>query len=161
YYDPMIAKVIAHAETRDLAIARLATALRDFHVGGIRTNIGFLIAVLESGAFRRGEVDTAFLDREGAALAKQQSDTAASRRTVVDQPIRCRVQPVVCDAWLGGEVARAAAPTEGPARRRSSGSSAATLTAPMPATVLKVLVRAGDQVKKGDTVVLLEAMKME
>jgi len=51
------------------------------------------------------------------------------------------------------------------AARRSRGRTAAggahTLTAPMPATVLKVLVQAGDAVKKGDTVVLLEAMKME
>src|SRR5262249_23841362 len=65
YYDPMIAKVIARAETRDLATARLTAALRDFHIGGIRTNVPFLIAVLESEAFRRGAIDTAFLDREG------------------------------------------------------------------------------------------------
>ena len=46
-------------------------------------------------------------------------------------------------------------------RGRGRGQAAQSLTAPMPATVIKVLVSPGDAVKKGDTVVLLEAMKME
>ena len=71
YYDPMIAKVIATAETRPLAIARLAAALREFKVEGIRTNIAFLVAILESTEFRAGAVDTAWLDRDGAALSRQ------------------------------------------------------------------------------------------
>ena len=69
YYDPMIAKVIATAETRDLAIARLRTALHDFQIGGLRTNVPFLIEILDHPAFREGRLDTAFLDRESAALA--------------------------------------------------------------------------------------------
>ena len=71
YYDPMIAKVIATAETRDLAIARLTAALREFAIGGVRTNLPFLIRLLEHPAFRAGAVDTAFLDREGATIAEQ------------------------------------------------------------------------------------------
>src|SRR5439155_13929952 len=47
YYDPLIAKVIATAETRDLATARLVAALREFAIEGIRTNIAFLVRVLE------------------------------------------------------------------------------------------------------------------
>ena len=53
HYDPLIAKVIAQAETRDLAIARLIAALREFPVLGIITNIPFLIRVLEHPSFRR------------------------------------------------------------------------------------------------------------
>jgi 3-methylcrotonyl-CoA carboxylase alpha subunit len=45
--------------------------------------------------------------------------------------------------------------------RRAAVSAAGAITAPMPATVLKVHVKVGEPVKKGDTVVLLEAMKME
>jgi biotin carboxyl carrier protein len=45
--------------------------------------------------------------------------------------------------------------------RRAATSAAGTLTAPMPATVIKVHVKPGDAVKKGDIVVVLEAMKME
>ena len=167
YYDPMIAKVIATAETRDLAIARLAAALREFCIEGIRTNLGFLIAVLESDAFRRGTVDTAFLDREGAALAvlaqsavaSHQSQVASHQSQVASRrPARSLPQ---YDPWNGGDAVRAAAPAARTTRRRPSGSTAGALTAPMPATVLKVHVRPGDRVQKGDTVVLLEAMKME
>src|SRR5439155_22450697 len=58
YYDPMIAKVIATAETRDLPLARLTAALRAFPVLGLRTNIPFLPRVLEHPRFRKGAVDT-------------------------------------------------------------------------------------------------------
>ena len=164
YYDPMIAKVIATAENREVAIGRLAAALRDFQIEAIRTNLAFLIAVLESEAFRRADVDTAFLDREGAAVASHTSQGAshgshvASRTSVASQAAGSRA---AYDPWNGAGVARAAAPTGRAAARRSAGAAGGAITAPMPATVLKVHVRAGDAVKKGDTLVLLEAMKME
>ena len=69
HYDPLIAKVIAQAETRDLAIARLVAALRAFPVLGIITNIPFLIRVLEHPSFQSGDMHTGFLDHEGATLA--------------------------------------------------------------------------------------------
>jgi acetyl/propionyl-CoA carboxylase alpha subunit len=70
HYDPLIAKVVATAETRDLAIARLMAALRAFPILGIRTNIAFLLRILDHPRFRAGQVDTGFLDGEGAALAQ-------------------------------------------------------------------------------------------
>ena len=70
HYDPMIAKVIAHAETRDGAIGRMRAALSGFHILGLPTNIAFLSAVLDSRAFREGRVHTAYLDGEGAALSE-------------------------------------------------------------------------------------------
>jgi 3-methylcrotonyl-CoA carboxylase alpha subunit len=69
HYDPMVAKVIAVGEHREAAIARLVAALRDYPILGVRTNIAFLIRVLEHPRFLAGDVDTAFLDREGSALA--------------------------------------------------------------------------------------------
>ena len=68
HYDPIIAKVIASAETRPLAMARLSAALRAFPILGVRTNVPFLLRVLEDASFQRGEMDTGFLDREGARL---------------------------------------------------------------------------------------------
>ena len=68
HYDPMIAKVIASGETREVARTRLISALRDYPILGVRTNIPFLLAILEHPAFEAGAVDTGFLDREGAAL---------------------------------------------------------------------------------------------
>ncbi len=70
HYDPLLAKVIALAETRHLAIARLSAALRAFPVLGIRTNIPFLLRILEHHAFREGRLDTAFLDAHAAELAQ-------------------------------------------------------------------------------------------
>ena len=61
-YDPLLAKLTAYAESRNAAIARAVAALRDFPILGIRTNVPFLIRVLEHAAFRGGEVDTAFID---------------------------------------------------------------------------------------------------
>jgi len=69
HYDPMIAKVIAHAETREAAIDRMRAALAEFHILGLPTNIAFLRAVLDCPVFRAGEVHTAFLDEDGAGLA--------------------------------------------------------------------------------------------
>ena len=70
HYDPMIAKVIATHETRALALARLTAALRAYPILGIRTNIPFLLSILEHPRFRAGEVDTGFLDGEGAGLVE-------------------------------------------------------------------------------------------
>ena len=71
HYDPMIAKVIACAETRDGAIDRMRAALSDFVILGLPTNIAFLSAVLDSKAFRDGGVHTAYLDEEGAGLSRR------------------------------------------------------------------------------------------
>ena len=65
FYDPMLAKLIVYGETRDVAVARAISALRRFVVLGIRTNISFLLNILQSAAFRGSEVHTSFLDTEG------------------------------------------------------------------------------------------------
>jgi acetyl-CoA carboxylase biotin carboxylase subunit len=70
YYDPMIAKVIATGETRESATARLIAALRDYPILGIRTNVPLLLRILEHPRFQAGDIDTGFLDGEGAALAE-------------------------------------------------------------------------------------------
>jgi acetyl-CoA carboxylase biotin carboxylase subunit len=71
-YDPLIAKVIASAETRSLAIARLCAALRAFPILGVRTNVEFLIQILEHQRFQAGTIDTGFLDREGSSMARSE-----------------------------------------------------------------------------------------
>jgi acetyl/propionyl-CoA carboxylase alpha subunit len=73
HYDPMLAKVIATAETRAAAIARLASALRSYPILGVRTNVPFLLRLLEHPAFLAGEIDVGFLDRDGAGLAEESS----------------------------------------------------------------------------------------
>jgi acetyl-CoA carboxylase biotin carboxylase subunit len=66
HYDPLLAKVIASAATRDEAIARLACALREFAVLGVQTNIPFLLRILDHPRFRAGDIDTGFIDAEPA-----------------------------------------------------------------------------------------------
>ena len=61
YYDPMIAKVIAHAPTRAEAIAKLDTALLSTRLDGIETNLDYVSAILAGEAFRRGGVTTRYL----------------------------------------------------------------------------------------------------
>jgi acetyl-CoA carboxylase biotin carboxylase subunit len=68
HYDPMIAKVIATAESRDQARRRLLTALGGFPILGVRTNIPFLLNILEHPRFISGDVDTGFLEREAASV---------------------------------------------------------------------------------------------
>jgi acetyl-CoA carboxylase biotin carboxylase subunit len=69
HYDPMLAKLIAHAPTREAARRRAIAALRDYAILGIRTNIPFLLQILEHPQFVKGAIDTGFLDREGTSLA--------------------------------------------------------------------------------------------
>jgi acetyl-CoA carboxylase biotin carboxylase subunit len=61
HYDPMIAKVIVHADTRERAIDRLAEALGAFEIQGIKHNIPAVLAVLRSEAFRAGRVHTGLI----------------------------------------------------------------------------------------------------
>ena len=68
FYDPMIAKLIAHGETREIALDRLGDALAHTVAAGPRTNIAFLAALCAAPEFRRGGVDTGFIDRNLAKL---------------------------------------------------------------------------------------------
>jgi acetyl-CoA/propionyl-CoA carboxylase biotin carboxyl carrier protein len=68
HYDPMIAKLIAHGESREAARQRLLAALRDYPILGIRTNVAFLIELLEHPRVVSGDIDTGFLDAEGGSL---------------------------------------------------------------------------------------------
>lgn len=79
FYDPMIAKIIAHGATRDEALDRLAEALGETIVAGPRTNLAFLKHLAEAEGFRKGPFDTGFIDRNVAALGAvpQPLDAAA------------------------------------------------------------------------------------
>jgi 3-methylcrotonyl-CoA carboxylase alpha subunit len=68
FYDPMIAKLIAHGKTREQALDRLASALDQTIVIGPRSNTGFLAALCRAEGFRKGGFDTGFIDRNLVAL---------------------------------------------------------------------------------------------
>jgi len=68
FYDPMIAKLIVHAETREEAAEALAEACGSVEVWPVRTNAGFLVRCLEHPRFVAGDVDTGFIGAEEGAL---------------------------------------------------------------------------------------------
>jgi 3-methylcrotonyl-CoA carboxylase alpha subunit len=84
FYDPMIAKLIAHAPARGEALERLARALDHTVVVGPRSNVAFLQALVTLPAVREGKIDTGLIEREAAALgsAPQPTDFAAAARAV-------------------------------------------------------------------------------
>jgi 3-methylcrotonyl-CoA carboxylase alpha subunit len=63
YYDPMVAKLIAHADSRQDAIARLSAAMEDLIVEGLQTNAHFLLDVLHDDRYAAGQVTTAFVEQ--------------------------------------------------------------------------------------------------
>jgi 3-methylcrotonyl-CoA carboxylase alpha subunit len=91
FYDPMIAKVIAHGSDRGEAIARLGAMLADSAVWPVRTNAAFLVKALRHPAFAAGDVDTGLIGRDGEALAVPPEPspgalTRAAMQLVADTP---------------------------------------------------------------------------
>jgi 3-methylcrotonyl-CoA carboxylase alpha subunit len=82
FYDPMIAKLIAHAPAREGALDRLARALDATLIAGVRTNVLFLANLCRAAAFRGGKVDTGFIDHNLTALgaAPRDPDWGAAAR---------------------------------------------------------------------------------
>lgn len=64
YYDPMIAKLIAWGETREEALHRLHEALSNYAIGGVKTNIAFLRAIIQTPRFQQAQITTDFLSQE-------------------------------------------------------------------------------------------------
>ncbi len=62
YYDPMIAKLICYAETREAAIEKMIRAIKDYHITGLETTLGFCDFVMKHEAFRSGNFDTKFVE---------------------------------------------------------------------------------------------------
>ena len=81
FYDPMIAKVIAHGATRDEALDRLTAALRQTIVAGPKSNVRFLRLLANHPDFRAGKLDTGLIERERVALeaVEQPVDAEAAR----------------------------------------------------------------------------------
>ena len=150
-YDPLLAKLIAHGETREEAFAELSRALRATRVAGATTNLGFLRWLVDHPDVRAGRTTTAFL---------------------AEHPPLSRPLPRVAP-WAGrwrlnaaeapsGDPPPAAPPTvEATAHAAETGREQSALVAPMPGVVVRVLAGEGDRVEPRQPLVVLEAMKME
>jgi len=83
FYDPMIAKVVTHGETRDAAILAMREALDGFAIRGIRHNMNFLSAVLAKDRFRDGRLTTGFIDEEFPDGFQDAAAPAAARAAMI------------------------------------------------------------------------------
>ncbi|MFD3685552.1 acetyl/propionyl/methylcrotonyl-CoA carboxylase subunit alpha [Nocardiopsis sp. NPDC058631] len=176
-FDSMVAKLIVSGRTRAEALARSRRALAEFEVGGMPTVIPFHQAVVVDEAFAPADpeqpfgVYTRWIETEFDNTIEPWSGTpgeagAPERETVTVEVGGKRID-VVLPAGLGA----AAAPTSGGDTRRKrasrkggAGTAAASgdsLVSPMQGTVVKVVAREGQSVAEGETVVVIEAMKME
>jgi acetyl-CoA carboxylase biotin carboxylase subunit len=63
YYDPLLAKIIVHAPTREMTVARLQRALHETRILGVHTCRDFLLRIIDTDEFRRGTVSTPFVPR--------------------------------------------------------------------------------------------------
>src|SRR3954469_8171445 len=108
YYDPMLAKVIAHGPTRAAACRTLARALADARVHGVTTNRDLLVGVLREDEFRRGAIDTGYLERHDPAelsrnpqecLAAKVHALAAALAGAAARRATARVQATVPAGW--------------------------------------------------------------
>jgi len=82
-YDPLLSKLIVHAETRELAIARLRRALDDYRILGTKTNLPYLRRIVGHEAWRRGEVGTHFVAEHEGDLTPRAVDGAAELAAVI------------------------------------------------------------------------------
>ncbi|MEU8172947.1 biotin carboxylase N-terminal domain-containing protein [Microbispora hainanensis] len=182
-FDSLVAKLIVTGATRTQALERSRRALAEFEIGGMPTVLPFHRAVVNDPAFTgepfsvhtrwiETEFDNTIAPHEGAVEA---AEPAERERITVE--VGGKRLEVVLPAGLGstgwGSTGSGSpgATGSGPARkaasRRSGGgakkaaASGDSLVSPMQGTIVKVVVTDGDTVEPGDTIVVLEAMKME
>ncbi|HWI16792.1 MAG TPA: acetyl-CoA carboxylase biotin carboxylase subunit [Vicinamibacterales bacterium] len=165
FYDPMLAKLIVHAETRDAARRRALTALDNYSIAGIRTNIELLKQILVHPQFVDAAIDTGFLDREVQALVANIPAIPDDEVRAVDAPPASTVAPkdpfIGLSGWrIDGRTTWSGAATSSRTARRQTRNDSGVMS-PMPATVVAIKTAAGEKVAEGDTVIVLEAMKME
>jgi acetyl/propionyl-CoA carboxylase alpha subunit len=147
-YDPLLAKLVAHGPTRAAALDRLAAALAATQVEGVTTNLPFLRWLVAHPAFRDGTPTTAFLTEHPPLsplpLRLPAGPWAAPFRLNLPSPPPAPVPTV-----------------EHALEEQTASAGTQRLVAPMPGTVLRVLVAPGDEVQARQPLVVLEAMKME
>ena len=167
YYDNLMAKLVVWGSDRDQAIARGKRALNEFKVRGVSTTIPAHIAVLEHEDFLKGEHHTKWMEEtlrlDGKAPDVSPALPEEEEMTKRDITVEVGGRRFAVSYWAPEPAAGGLTRRKRP-RLSSSGSSGASdgmITAPMQGTIVKVHVEAGDPVKAGEPICVLEAMKME
>ena len=172
-FDSLLAKLIVTGTDRKDALAKARRALQEFHVAGLPTVLPFHRLVVDDPAFapegdKPFKVYTSWIETEFNNTVEEYSgslqapDAVDTRHDVVVEVAGKRLTVSVPDSLLPTS-ARARKPIA-PTRSKTAHSSAGggnDVVSPMQATVVKIEVKKGDTVVKGQTVAVLEAMKME
>lgn len=172
-WDSLLAKLIITGATRQQALQRAARALAEFNVEGMATAIPFHRAVVADPAFTSDPftvhtrwIETEFVNEiKPFSVPAEAEEDEAGRETIVVEVGGKRLE-VSLPSSLGMTLARTglaagAKPKRRAAKKSGPAASGDTLASPMQGTIVKVAVEEGQEVKEGDLVVVLEAMKME
>ncbi|MEV4687613.1 acetyl/propionyl/methylcrotonyl-CoA carboxylase subunit alpha [Microbacterium sp. LWH3-1.2] len=175
-FDSLLAKIIVTGRDRAEALERSRRALDEFEVSGLPTVLPFHRAVVRDPAFTAEDgrfgvftrwIETEFVNDIAPWDGELSEPTPAeARHTVVVEVAGRRLEVSLPDRVVA-PVGVAGRPAAVPPSRRShspsvvAGASGDAVKSPMQATVVKVAVEEGQQVVKGDLVIVLEAMKME
>jgi acetyl-CoA/propionyl-CoA carboxylase biotin carboxyl carrier protein len=171
-YDSLIAKLITFGEDREAARRRMLRALSEFTIQGVKTTIPFHQLVLRDERFIAGEYSTAFVEHDldlsplsSAASAPARTKSEPSAREIVVEVDGKRVTVLVhgleAAATSGAQAGQRPEAPVAEARARHGAGGRETVRAPMQGTIVKVSVTAGQEVKAGELIAVLEAMKME
>ncbi|MEV0604407.1 biotin/lipoyl-containing protein, partial [Streptomyces sp. NPDC050315] len=172
-WDSLLAKLIVTGATRQQALERARRALAEFTVDGMATAIPFHRAVVEDEAFTADPfavhtrwIETEFKNEIAPFSAPGADEVEADGREAVVVEVGGKRLEVSLPASLGMPLARAAVaggakPKRKAAKKSGSAASGDALASPMQGTIVKIAVEDGQEVKEGDLVVVLEAMKME
>ncbi|MFD4377625.1 acetyl/propionyl/methylcrotonyl-CoA carboxylase subunit alpha [Streptomyces sp. NPDC058486] len=173
-WDSLLAKLIVTGATREQALQRAARALAEFKVEGMATAIPFHQAAVVDPDFTANPfrvhtrwIETEFVNeiKPFAPAGADADEDEAGRETIVVEVGGKRLE-VSLPSSLGMSLARTglaagAKPKRRAAKKSGPTASGDTLASPMQGTIVKVAVEEGQEVKEGDLIVVLEAMKME
>jgi len=178
-FDSLVAKLIAHSRSDDFADAvnQIYRALCEFRIEGVATNIGFLQNLLRHPEFAANRTHTRFVEEHAAELTG--AHPAAHRRLFFERGASAPSGPAKAGAKIdtsdplavlhhgksgGGEAspnAAAIAASAPPAHEAAGPEGTVAVTAPMQGTIVSIDTREGDLVRRGQQLVVMEAMKME
>ncbi len=184
YYDNLVAKLVVWGHDREAARRRMLRAIDETVIEGVATTLPADVAILSHPDFIAGEHSTNWVEQTldltgvvstGAAAPPAPTgpdDAEALPRVLRDVTAEVDGRRYQVKLWVpdlgdavvtAGPGASGAARGAGPKRPKAtaSGAGSGTVAVPMQGTIVKVLVAAGDAVEVGQTVCVLEAMKME
>jgi biotin carboxyl carrier protein len=162
-FDSLLAKVIVHSPSDDFGAAsrRLGRVLGEFQIGGPETNIGFLSKVLEHDDFVAQNVYTRWLDDHMEELAMPVATDGNGKAATIQAGADInRKDPLASlDFFRGGEPTRQTGTAAPP--RVVGPPNTDPVPAPLQGTVSEILVAEGDEIREGQLLMVMSALKME